>query len=63
MTGTPFCMLPVTMLDGQKIGDGKMGEATSLLLHKWSKNVNVDIIEQIKEYSDDAKKSVTPYQF
>ena len=25
MTGTPFCMLPVTSLNGLSIGDGKVG--------------------------------------
>jgi len=64
VTGTPFCMLPVTKLNGQEIGNGKMEEITSLLLQKWSKNVGVDIIKQIQGYSKvETGKGVTPYQF
>ena len=28
MTGTPFCMLPVTSLNGLNIGEGKVGKFT-----------------------------------
>lgn len=98
MTGTPFCILPVTKLNGQKIGDGnsrfdtkyltekwsnintnkataniikskkfesdiKMGKVTATLLHTWSSIVGVDIMQQIKDYSSEDKKGVTPYQF
>lgn len=67
MTGTPFCILPVTSLAGDAIGSGKMGEITSLLLSTWSKNVGVDIISQIKKWGAEASKSgssaPTPYAF
>lgn len=67
MTGTPFCILPVTSLAGDKIGNGKMGDITSLLLSTWSRNVGVDIISQIKKWSSEASKSgssaPTPYAF
>lgn len=68
MTGTPFCMLPVTSLNSVHIGDGKMGKITKDLLDKWSENVGVDIITQIKEFNnelDEAKSppAATPYQF
>ena len=36
MTGTPFCMLPVTSLNGNDIGTGKVGEVFSRLLGQWS---------------------------
>ena len=32
MTGTPFCMLPVTSLNGLLIGDGKVGEIFSKII-------------------------------
>lgn len=67
MTGTPFCLLPVTSLNGVKIGDGKMGQITRLLLDTWSSNVGVDIIAQIKKYPEDKKESKSsspsPYAF
>ncbi len=51
MSGTPFCMLPVTSLNGQSIGNGKMGSITSQLLKTWSENVGIDIEAQIKEWN------------
>lgn len=65
MTGTPFCLLPVTGLNGIEIGDGKMGEITGALLDKWSKNVGVGIVEQIKAFNKEVEgvKGSTPYKF
>lgn len=67
MTGTPFCMLPVTSLNSVKIGNGKMGGVTQLLLEQWSKNVGLDIVEQIRRYSKNIRSSRTdapsPYAF
>jgi branched-chain amino acid aminotransferase len=67
MTGTPFCILPTTSINGIEIGSGKMGKFTNLLLAKWSKNVNLDIKAQIidygKEVSSYNKSSPSPYQF
>jgi len=67
MTGTPFCILPTTSLNEIKIGDGKMGKLTNMLLDKWSKNVNLDIKGQIIEYGKEVsslnKNSPSPYQF
>jgi len=65
MTGTPFCILPVTGLNGVVIGNRKMGEVTRLLLDKWGENVGVDIISQIKSFNKETKqaKGATPYRF
>ena len=67
MTGTPFCILPVVSLNGTKIGNGKMGEITGKLLETWSKNVGVDIIKQIKDWSKSKKSedgsAPSPYAF
>jgi branched-chain amino acid aminotransferase len=67
MTGTPFCMLPVTSLNGVAIGDGSVGEKFNKLLDAWSSNVGVDIENQIKawnridgSFNTDAP---TPYRF
>ena len=67
MTGTPFCLLPVTSLNTLAIGDGKMGKITQSLLDQWSKNVGVDIKKQIVDYSQEVEALKTnapsPYQF
>ncbi len=67
MSGTPFCMLPVTSLNGNPIGSGKVGGIFSRLIAGWSENTDVDIIGQIKGW-DAALGSVssdapTPYRF
>ena len=67
MTGTPFCMLPVTSLNSLPIGDGKVGSIFSQLISQWGANTGVDIIKQIKtwELSGDLvdSDSPTPYSF
>lgn len=66
MTGTPFCMLPVTTLDGQKIGTGRPGEMFGKLIDKWGSNVNVDIMKQIKDWNakeEPSEITVSPYSF
>jgi branched-chain amino acid aminotransferase len=67
MTGTPFCMLPVTRLNGLAIGDGKVGTGFKAILNQWSSNVGVDIETQIKTWNsiDGATGSdaPTPYRF
>ena len=68
MTGTPFCMLPVTKLNGNVIGTGKVGSVFSQILNKWGENTGVDIKAQIQRW--DAKRvetsgthAPTPYRF
>lgn len=67
MTGTPFCILPVTRLNGLPIGDGKVGNVFKSLLSRWSQNVGVDVEKQVKAWNAaDSARSVdapTPYQF
>ena len=67
MTGTPFCMLPVTKINGIKIGDGQRGNITNSLLSRWSTNVGLDIEKQIKAFNEEMKNygsnGSTPYQF
>jgi branched-chain amino acid aminotransferase len=67
MTATPFCMLPVTQINGKAIGDGKRGSVTNKLLTQWSNNVGVDIEKQIKDFNAESNNlksnGVTPYQF
>ena len=68
MTGTPFCLLPVFSFNNLKVGDGKFGEITKSIIKKWSQNVGVDIVKQIKNYEKECadlnqEKNATPYQF
>ncbi len=65
VTGTPFCILPVTSFQFKSIGKGSYGEITKSLLSKWSENVGVDIEQQIKEFNLEHNLSLnasTPYQ-
>jgi branched-chain amino acid aminotransferase len=67
VTGTPFCILPVTSLNRAPIGDGKVGRITSSLLRQWSDNVGVDIAGQIKAWSQlpsrGGTNAASPYGF
>tara|TARA_B100001121_G_C18632283_1_gene594959 strand:- start:247 stop:1224 length:978 start_codon:yes stop_codon:yes gene_type:complete len=49
-TGTPFCILPICRLNNIDIGNGKFSMVTRKLIEKWSENVGLDIINQMKEY-------------
>ena len=68
MTGTPFCILPVFRFNEAEVGNGKFGKITKEIIEKWSKNVGVDIINQIKEFEKECKSlnknnATSPYQF
>ena len=64
LTGTPFCMLPVTSLNSVAIGDGKVGVLFEKMLSRWSANVGVQIKNQIKGWaSENTSSGPTPYQF
>lgn len=68
ITGTPFCILPVFNFNELPVGDGKFGKITKKLIDKWGKNQGVDIIKQIKNYSEECGKylknsATTPYNF
>jgi branched-chain amino acid aminotransferase len=68
ITGTPFCMLPVTSLNGLDIGDGKVGSMFSQLINRWGVNTGVDIMGQIQGWDaenleDSDNNAPTPYRF
>lgn len=67
MTGTPFCMLPVTRLNGVAIGAGVVGPVYASILEKWGQNLGVDIAGQIKGWNaaggSVASDAPTPYRF
>lgn len=63
VTGTPFCMLPVTSLNGVRIGDGKVGKYYSLLLKNWSDEVDIDIKGQIQGWDQGKATGTSTYSF
>jgi branched-chain amino acid aminotransferase len=67
MTGTPFCMLPVTSLNSEPIGTGNVGPVFSKILNEWSRREGVDIKKQIQNWNNiDGEISAsapTPYRF
>lgn len=48
LTSTPNCLLPVTRLDGQAVGDGRPGPLFARLLAAWSHDVGIDIATQAR---------------
>tara|TARA_Y100000741_G_C18119807_1_gene504532 strand:- start:627 stop:815 length:189 start_codon:yes stop_codon:yes gene_type:complete len=61
-------MIPVTSINSITIGNGKPGKYYKSLMQQWSTNMGVDIIQQIKNWDSDTKKSVnknklSPYRF
>lgn len=66
ITGTPFCMLPVTSLNNVKIGNGKVGKVYKKILSCWGKNLKVNIEKQIKNWDKNRinkLKKISPYKF
>jgi branched-subunit amino acid aminotransferase/4-amino-4-deoxychorismate lyase len=46
-TSTPYCLMPVTRINGQAIGTGRPGPVYQKFADAWSQLVGVDIIQQI----------------
>jgi len=67
LTGTPFCAIPVSSINGIEIGESSMGSITRDLITNWGKSVGVDIIGQIKNWNeqDEGKtgSGPSPYSF
>jgi len=57
VTSTPYCIVPVTKINGVAIGNGKPGPMVTKLLDHWNKKVNVDIVGQVKYYSETGTQS------
>jgi len=51
LSSTPFCLLPVTRLNGEPIGDGRPGETYRALLSDWSADVGTDIAGQARRFA------------
>jgi branched-chain amino acid aminotransferase len=46
---TPYCLMPVTKINGLPIGDGKPGPVYHRLMQAWSDELGVDILAQFRE--------------
>jgi branched-chain amino acid aminotransferase len=46
LASTPFCLMPVTRINGVPIADGRPGPLYRRLIEAWSKAVGVDIVGQ-----------------
>lgn len=51
-SGTSPCVLPVTRVNHQRVGDGEPGEITRRILAAWNEMVGVDIAEQARKFAD-----------
>jgi branched-subunit amino acid aminotransferase/4-amino-4-deoxychorismate lyase len=48
-TSTPYCLMPVTRINGVPIGNGKPGPVFRRLIDAWSQEVGLDIAKQMVE--------------
>ena len=48
LTSTPYCMMPVTRINGTPIGDGRPGPMFHRLMQAWSEAVGLDIAGQME---------------
>lgn len=46
LSSTPFCLLPVTKINGVTIGDGQPGSVYRRLMSAWNELVGLDVVEQ-----------------
>lgn len=49
LTTTPYCLMPVTKINGVTIGDGRPGPLYHRLMAAWSQRVGLDVEAQIHE--------------
>ncbi len=52
VTATPFCIIPVTSLNGVIIGNGKIGARTHWLQTIWGNRVGINIKQQIQNWDN-----------
>lgn len=52
-TATPWCLMPCTSINGQKIGNGKVGKVTRFLMEKWEEAVDCKWREQAEKWDAD----------
>ena len=50
-TTSSYCILPISMIDGRRVGAKHPGPVASKLLKAWSKSVGVDIVGQAQSFA------------
>ena len=50
-TTTSYCILPISAIDGRKVGGSYPGPCAAQLLDAWSKMVGVDIVGQARKFA------------
>ena len=55
---TPYCLMPVTRINGLAIGDGRPGPIYGRLMQAWSREVGLDIIKQMAAGAERRQKSI-----
>ena len=55
-TTSSYCVLPISMIDGRRIGARYPGPVASKLLSAWSQNVGVDIVGQAQAFAGRSDK-------
>jgi branched-chain amino acid aminotransferase len=58
LSSTPFCVLPVTKINGVAIGDGRPGPVLKRIQTAWSQRVGLDVAGQIRTVA--ARRLATP---
>ena len=51
LSSTPFCLIPVTWLDGRPIGGGQPGPMFARLIAAWNRQAGLDIPAQARRFS------------
>ena len=54
LASTPYCLAPVTRINGLTIGEGRPGEIFGQLIEAWSKRVDLNIVKQITDAPEPA---------
>lgn len=47
VSSTPYCMMPVTKINGVQIGSGRPGPMYHCFMEAWSRRVGIDVVRQI----------------
>jgi len=55
-TTTTYCILPVSKINGRKIGEKIPGDYTKKLIDAWSEMVGIDIVKQAQKYANKRKE-------
>ena len=49
-TTSSYCILPISMIDGRRVGDTYPGPVAGRLLERWSEKVGVDVVAQSQRF-------------